>query len=304
MVCYSENTKHNCARVTIGVSVLIWLLGLATIIFGAMALGLVATPDPELLKDFAIDQQGTGVALIILGAIVVTIATLGCIAGKKRGNIITAVFVVAAFVLGLVLLIVGSLAAFSDMAWEAMGESACLIDQTYDMYKSAVDTKMCTDKCKCPGEYKALWEQSKDTDTFKTALNKAGRDWNSLKWGNSNDLTVSTWTQCYDAFLVNEYGPDSTERKFLKYGGKTFLEDLEVKYDCAGLCYVPLFYMTREIADGPPTRGCIKAAAMEFPKTYGNAGMAALITGIVLLIGVGTACPLCVGNEEKNVGTD
>lgn len=242
--------------------------------------------------------------MIILGAVVLTVGFFGCFAGKKRGSLVTTIFVVAAFVLGLALLIIGSLAAFSDQVYDAMGEAACKIDETYPMYKSAVETKMCTDQCKCPGQYKSLWEESKDTDLFKNALNKAGRDWNSFKWGGNNDVTVATWLECYDAFIINNYGPDSSERQFMKYGGKTFVEDLEARHNCAGLCYVPLFYMTRDMSVGPPTKGCVAAVAEDFPKTYGSAGLAALITGLVLLLGVGAACPLCVGNEEKNVGTD
>ena len=33
----------------------------------------------------------------------------------------------------------------------------------------------------------------------------------------------------------------------------------EQNYDCAGICDLPLFYLTKPLSDGPPTQDCVEA---------------------------------------------
>ena len=37
-----------------------------------------------------------------------------------------------------------------------------------------------------------------------------------------------------------------------------FFADVEREYNCGGLCYVPLFYLTRNINEGRPEKECIR----------------------------------------------
>ena len=163
------------------------------------------------------------------------------------------------------------------------------------MYKATVDSKMCTDQCKCDESFKSLWQAAEPTLKDSGRFNKAGRDFNSFKW--TNDVYVNSWKECYDAFIVNEFDQNSYERKFLEFGGGKFVEELETDYECAGLCYTPLFYMYRDISIGPPTIGCIEATAKGMAAKYGQVGLVSLITGVVLFIGMIGACPLCTGLE-------
>ena len=48
--------------------------------------------------------------------------------------------------------------------------------------------------------------------------------------------------------------------EFFEKGGYDFLAGLENRYDCASLCSVPLFYLTKDVDNGPPQTDCFTAA--------------------------------------------
>ena len=87
-------------------------------------------------------------------------------------------------------------------------------------------------------------------------------------------------------------------RKFIDQGGYEFVAAFEKEFDCGGVCKVPLFYMSRPISDGPPTRGCVEQAAKGMASKLGTVGWVALLTGLMMLIGMIGACPLCTGFSE------
>lgn len=72
------------------------------------------------------------------------------------------------------------------------------------------------------------------------------------------------------------------------------MESFENQYKCAGLCYTPLFYLTRPLTDGPPTQSCDTAF---INSVTGNAGVGgvAIVTGLVLLSMFVGSIPLCSG---------
>ena len=37
-----------------------------------------------------------------------------------------------------------------------------------------------------------------------------------------------------------------------------FFRDVEEKYGCSGVCYKPLFFLTKDIAEGQPPNECVK----------------------------------------------
>lgn len=47
---------------------------------------------------------------------------------------------------------------------------------------------------------------------------------------------------------------------FFANGGYDFLRKIENDFKCAGLCNVPLFYITKDISIGRPTKECIAEA--------------------------------------------
>lgn len=86
---------------------------------------------------------------------------------------------------------------------------------------------------------------------------------------------------------------------FFDKGGYEMLKTLEKEFDCAGICYKPLFYLTKDVTDGIPTRTCDQAAIDELSGNLAGAA-AAFVTGVLLLIGAIGAFPLFTGfNQDK-----
>lgn len=86
--------------------------------------------------------------------------------------------------------------------------------------------------------------------------------------------------------------------KFFDAGGYDFLNALEERYSCASMCSVPLFYLTKDVAQGPPETDCFTAAVEEITDNR----LAAIIfgsTALVLLFAILGAFPLCSKDNEE-----
>jgi hypothetical protein len=85
--------------------------------------------------------------------------------------------------------------------------------------------------------------------------------------------------------------------KFFDKGGYQLLADFEEKYNCASMCSAPLFYLTKDVKEGPPTQDCLSAALTEIGSQTGPAAVCA-ITGILLLISVAGGFVLCSKTKD------
>ena len=90
-------------------------------------------------------------------------------------------------------------------------------------------------------------------------------------------------------------------KAFAENGGFNFLSKMEESYNCASLCSVPLFYMTKTLENGRPTRDCLSAVMEDLGET--PAGYITLLTGLLLLITLIGSCPLC-GSNKAEEGSD
>ncbi len=55
----------------------------------------------------------------------------------------------------------------------------------------------------------------------------------------------------------NPYRPSKEIDSFYKEGGYDFFVSLEEEFKCASVCNPPLFYLTYDISEGKPEKGCI-----------------------------------------------
>ena len=235
-----------------------------------------------------------------LGVVTLITGLLGCATAKFKKPWFAILFILLTFVLGCTLLIVGALATFGGAIYDKAAGVACAADSSYSMYKDAVDQRLCTDQCRCNEEYKTLWESQQDEMRELGQFERAGRDMNSFKWTSNQDEIFEDWLSCYEAKMKDSWDSNSNQARFIEQGGFEFVKGFEDEFDCGGVCEVPLFYMSRPISDGPPTKGCVEAAAKGMAGKLGTTGVVALITGIMMLIGMIGACPLCTGfSEEK-----
>lgn len=81
--------------------------------------------------------------------------------------------------------------------------------------------------------------------------------------------------------------------------GTKFFQQLEEKYECAGLCKESLFYVSKPLSAGRPTKGCVDAFVEKHGENMGVAAVA-FITAIVLIVAGIAALPLCTGFEKRS----
>ena len=303
MALYSNACKSMCAKMVVAISVVIGLLGLITLVMGLGMSGNAPSLGGKLSLDFG-SNASLGQGMMILGALVLVTGILGCLTAKFKKPWFAILFIILTFILGLVLIIVGGLSAFGSQVYSAVGNAACdaaRSNNLYNEYKKAVDQRMCSDDCKCNEEYKSLWQTDYNAGSGSRSQgwNNAGRDFNSFKWSSNPDEYFNSWNDCYTAKLERKFGGSSDETKFLQEYGFAAALSFEEEFDCAGFCKVPLFYMTRALEEGPPTQGCFPASIKGMEGKLGNGGMIALVTGLIALVGMIGACPLCSGFENK-----
>ena len=156
MALYSNAYKSMCAKLIIGISCLVCLFGLITAIFGALQMGAIQAPSE--FSSYAPQEGGTGKAVLALGVIIIITSMLGCATAKFKKPCFAILFIILCGVLGLVMVIVGALAAFPGNAVFTMAaDQACSVDNSYDSYRDIIDSKMCTDACPCNFNDKGQW---------------------------------------------------------------------------------------------------------------------------------------------------
>jgi len=112
-------------------------------------------------------------------------------------------------------------------------------------------------------------------------------------WKWDGDLT--SYADCFKKVQASKKSSaDTSTQDFFVKGGFEFLESFEKQYDCAGLCYTPLFYLTKPLSVGPPKTSCDQAF---LASVTGNTavGAVALVTGLILLSVFVGSIPLCSG---------
>ena len=88
--------------------------------------------------------------------------------------------------------------------------------------------------------------------------------------------------------------------KFFEKGGYDLLAGLEEKYTCASICSTPLFYLTKDVKEGPPEQDCLTAALTEIGSQTGPAAVCA-VAGILLLISVAGGFVLCSKTKKEDM---
>ena len=108
MGCYSDSYKHTCSKIVMGVSFLMGIMALLSIIFGAVSMGAVPMT-PEQKKVFNIEgldgQEGAAKGIIAIGVIGLLIACLGCATGKTKNFCFAIPYGILSFILTIVFLI-------------------------------------------------------------------------------------------------------------------------------------------------------------------------------------------------------
>lgn len=154
--------------------------------------------------------------------------------------------------------------------------------------------------CKC-----AAGANDANKNAWTTAKNSATQQWTASKRTAALDFTgtAQSYKVCYDA-LVASYNAGSQANKndaleFLQKGGYSFISSFEKQFKCAGICFTPLFYLTRNLSEGLPTTQCDQAFLKSVSGQVGPA-IVAFATAIIMLTLFGASFPLCTGKSDEN----
>ena len=80
----------------------------------------------------------------------------------------------------------------------------------------------------------------------------------------------------------------------------SFFADVERSYDCAGMCEVPMFYLTKDISEGKPTKECIQQVIKAtFDESYGFLSSMGLVFLISACFQVGMFTSMPSDDEVK-----
>lgn len=97
-------------------------------------------------------------------------------------------------------------------------------------------------------------------------------------WAASDDADVhSTYLKCLESGATDASGTPVDMSPFKLVG---FFEG---KYDCAGICTTPLFYVSKPLSAGIPTEECLKGIQEQIAGSTMYVGVVALICGILML---------------------
>lgn len=98
----------------------------------------------------------------------------------------------------------------------------------------------------------------------------------------------------------------STDAKYREaereYSGKASIDTLrnyEKQFDCSGICDVPLFYLSRDLADGPPPEDCVDAILKSFTDSYAVAAISFTLFLMFLCAAIATLPNCCGSSKEK-----
>ena len=75
------------------------------------------------------------------------------------------------------------------------------------------------------------------------------------------------------------------------------LSELEDNYDCASVCEVPLFYITRDISEGRPTQECAAGIYHSMKGAYKAEAAFSIILSLVLWVSMTAAIAIGCGEN-------
>lgn len=314
---FSNKTKNCCARVVGVVATISFVCGLGMLLYGALSFGVEVQQSSKYMHKFDIDEnEAFGYMAVICGSLALFVGILGCASAYYKNCCVSGTFCCLSLLVGLFALLLSAFVIGFD--WDNVKTQACdtiwsdFQDNTgteyfRQQYGSMVDDKMCSSVCPCASFSNG--DVSNEAYMNMLQLEKYGADGRSP----STDVTdsdalvfaapgdpnaVSNYLECYETIKDNAPAEGSEDEEnwieFVQNGGFDFLAAIEEEFDCAGMCYAPLFYLTKDLTpeNVPVRQGCVEAF-VERAKGTEFAGAIGIAVGVLLWVaGIG-AVPLC-----------
>lgn len=163
MALYNAKCSACCRGVVYLVSVLIGVLGLLVLAFGAMQTDYLPPASNYINVDIA--KSGFGLAVVFLGLASLFIALLGWCTAKTKNCLVSTLFIVITFIMGVAFLVIGVVmgASVNDGIFEKLKSASCSkAVMLREEYMMAIDKVACSNECPCPkgdtGQYQTMWD--------------------------------------------------------------------------------------------------------------------------------------------------
>ena len=136
MGCYSNNYKQMCSKIVIGVSCLMGLMALLSIIFGVIQLGKIpmTRDQKQVFQIQGLEGGGKGIGQgnIGLGVVGLLIACLGCLTGARKNPCFAIPYGLLTFAVTIIFLVVAIIAGgiSSSTGQKIIFDTACGLTTT------------------------------------------------------------------------------------------------------------------------------------------------------------------------------
>lgn len=176
------------------------------------------------------------------------------------------------------------------MECAAVGDKSALVAVPLKSYTSA---KQCYDDGLQTLLTTGLDTYLASTSTQRTAYTKALSTEGKRQASLINLFEQFSGSKVTKQFLI-------TIRKFITGNGFDVLAELEEKYDCSGVCEVPLFGITRNIKEGRPTQECAAGIYHAMKGSYKAEAAFSIICSLVLWCAMTAAIMIWQGPDDED----
>lgn len=141
-----------------------------------------------------------------------------------------------------------------------------------DMNLEFIDKLMCSDQCPCEADHHDIIEDDVDEKTLNKAFKRTWKEKPTdgllpMKFGFEDDDKVkrefASFEECFNEEISakHETPPNDVFKAAMNNYKKQVnkMRYYEEEFDCGGICDLPLFYITKPIAEGLPEEDCIDA---------------------------------------------
>jgi hypothetical protein len=132
-----------------------------------------------------------------------------------------------------------------------------------------------------------------------------------LVWAESTPETLNTvegnvfdnFSDCYNVKLKVLYAEGDGNQKEFSDQGFNFFSQLETDMDCSGMCWTPLFGISRNISAGPVEEECMTRVIETLSTTIAPA-VVCIVTFFILFMAALCSIPLCSGFDKDEIMGD
>jgi hypothetical protein len=286
--------------------------------------GSTIDPNTEYVTEFKIDANAAvALAALMAGILAILVGLLGFLAAYCMNPLVTCPFGLLSFLIAILAFVCAgavfagsetTLTFYSDICETPFESFGGVTGESYmrEQYGALVDDRMCDANCVCEdaafqigitplGSDQALLESygTVGRETTDSGSDTAPSSYILLQ---SAADGMKSYDECFSQVIKPAADTANPQwSQFVEDGGYDFMRQMEQDWDCASICYEPLFYLSKGIDQSPVRMDCVTAFVDYYAGNVG-VGVVAALMGVILLGGCIGAVPLSSGFATGAMG--